>query len=371
MYSSKFKIFFSIIILGAIVATLAIIFLPKLKDKNKDKSQSLALVDLASLDSDNDGLSDKKELELKTNLYNSDTDGDGYSDLEEVKSSHDPLKIESYNLIDEDGDGLTLEEEEKYGTNPKNPDTDYDGYFDGLEIAAGYDPLVTNLSFLKNLSAKEENKDEKSVLLSSKVNAAENTLSATTPADLEKNLTEFLGNENKENQSHQENFLNFSPETIGTPELKIKREANKEIVQAYVNSLGILAFKSFPFSLLNQQEIQNYILNFDLNNPNLLKDNIKILEDTFVSLKNLEVPNDEEIILWHKKLLSFLLNIKSLASGWQGNKNDLYGLVDILKQSKNLVDYGTGELLPQLQKIAQKYNVQLPDNVDFYKQFSR
>ncbi|MEW6407547.1 MAG: hypothetical protein AB1465_02545 [Patescibacteria group bacterium] len=369
MYSSKSKIFFSIIILGAIVATSAIIFLPKLKDKNKDKSQSLALVDLASLDSDSDGLSDKKEQELGTNLYNSDTDGDGYSDLEEVKSGHDPLKIESYNLIDEDGDGLTLEEEEKYGTNPKNPDTDYDGYSDGLEIAAGYDPLVTNLSFLKNLAAKEENKDENSVLLSSKVSAAENTLSAATPADLEKNLTEFLGS--KENQSQQGNFLNFSPEKIETSELKIKGEANKEIVQAYVNSLGILAFKSLPFSVLDQQEIQNYILNFDPNNSSLLKDNIKILEDTFISLKNLEVPNDEEIILWHKKLLSFLLNIKSLANGWQENKNDLYGLVDILEQSKNLADYGTGELFPQLQKISQKYNVQLPDNIDFYKQFSR
>lgn len=368
MYFSRFKILLCFIILGIIFSLLAFFVLPKLRNY-KNTNQKLALVDLASLDSDSDGLSDKKEQELGTNIYNSDTDDDGYSDLEEVKSGHNPLKIESYSLIDEDGDGLILEEEEKYGTNSKNPDTDYDGYSDGLEIAAGYDPLAANLSFLKNLTVKEENKGENSVRLSSKVNAMEDTLSATTLVDFEKNLTEFLGS--KGDQSQQENFLNFNPEKIETSELKIKREANKEIVQAYVNSLGILAFKSLPFSILNEQEMQNYILDFDPNNPNILKNNIKILEDTFISLKNFEVPNDEEIILWHKKLLSFLLNIKSLANGWQENKNDLYGLVNVLEQSKNLTDYGTGELFPQLQKIAQKYNVQLPDNIDFYKQLSR
>jgi hypothetical protein len=367
MYSSKFKIFLCFIILGLVFGLLAFVVLPKFK--NKDKSQKLALVDLASLDSDGDGLSDKKEQELGTNIYNSDTDGDGYSDLEEVKSGYDPLKIESYNLIDEDGDGLTLEDEKKYNTNPKNPDSDYDGYLDGVEIATGYDPLVTNLAFLKDLAAQENNDKEKPISLSSKVQAVESALSAQTPADLEKNLAEVAVKENGGSAS-QIDLANFSSDDIKTSELKTKGGANKEIVQAYVNSLGILAFKSLPFSILNEQETQNYLGGLDPNNQRMVDENLKILEDTIVSLKNTDVPNDEEIILWHKDLLSFLLNIKSTTGAWQEGRNDINSLLALLKRSQNMADYGTGELLPGLYKIAEKYNIELPKE-DFFQKIPR
>lgn len=68
------------------------------------------------VDTDGDGLFDKRETELGTDLLKADTDGDGISDGQEV---------------------LT------YGTNPLNPDTDGDGFNDGVEMRNGYNPRGT------------------------------------------------------------------------------------------------------------------------------------------------------------------------------------------------------------------------------------
>lgn len=65
------------------------------------------------LDSDGDGLTNARELDLRTSVTNPDTDGDGLGDREEV---------------------------EVYGTDPLNPDTDGDGFLDGAEVSAGYNP---------------------------------------------------------------------------------------------------------------------------------------------------------------------------------------------------------------------------------------
>lgn len=43
---------------------------------------------------------------------------------------------------DSDNDGLSNAKELIYGTDPLNPDTDNDGYKDGAEVAHGFDPLV-------------------------------------------------------------------------------------------------------------------------------------------------------------------------------------------------------------------------------------
>ena len=59
------------------------------------------------IDTDGDGLSDEKELELGTEPNNPDTDNDGLTDGEEVN---------------------------KYKTDPLNPDTDYDALLDGAEV---------------------------------------------------------------------------------------------------------------------------------------------------------------------------------------------------------------------------------------------
>jgi len=46
-------------------------------------------------DTDEDGLSDSKELKIGTNITNPNTDGDRYNDGEEVKLGKNPLKINS------------------------------------------------------------------------------------------------------------------------------------------------------------------------------------------------------------------------------------------------------------------------------------
>lgn len=65
------------------------------------------------LDSDGDGLTNARELEVGTSVTKADTDGDGLGDREEV---------------------------EVYGTDPRRPDTDGDGYLDGQEVSGGYNP---------------------------------------------------------------------------------------------------------------------------------------------------------------------------------------------------------------------------------------
>jgi hypothetical protein len=65
------------------------------------------------VDSDQDGLSDQRELELGTDPRMKDSDGDGLSDGDEV-------------LV--------------YGTNPIDRDTDKDSFIDGEEIKNSYNP---------------------------------------------------------------------------------------------------------------------------------------------------------------------------------------------------------------------------------------
>lgn len=88
-------------------------------------------VDLRTMDSDGDGLSDYDEINLyKTDPYKADTDGDGLTDYEEVMVyKTDPLKV------DTDGDGLSDYDEVKtYKTDPLKKDTDGDGLTDYEEI---------------------------------------------------------------------------------------------------------------------------------------------------------------------------------------------------------------------------------------------
>jgi len=66
-----------------------------------------------TVDADQDGLADQREVELGTDPQNKDTDADTVSDGDEV-------------LV--------------YSTNPLNADTDGDGYQDGVEIQKGYNP---------------------------------------------------------------------------------------------------------------------------------------------------------------------------------------------------------------------------------------
>jgi len=84
-------------------------------------------------DTDNDGLSDYDEIiTYTTNPNSSDTDNDGLSDKFEIDNNFDPKTNDS--LLDRDNDGLTDLQEYNLGTDPRNSDTDSDGINDFIEV---------------------------------------------------------------------------------------------------------------------------------------------------------------------------------------------------------------------------------------------
>ena len=103
-------------------------------------SQSVRVLAAAG-DVDDDGLGNRRELQLGTDLNVADTDGDGIEDGPEVNTHEtDPLSA------DTDGDGLAdgVEVNEQ-GTNPTEADTDGDGLTDGAEVTThGTDPTSTD-----------------------------------------------------------------------------------------------------------------------------------------------------------------------------------------------------------------------------------
>ena len=93
------------------------------------------------IDTDQDGLSDDRELMLETNAKQPDTDGDGFADGFEVEHGEfrfDPLRF----TVDTDKDGLPDPLERELGSSPTNPDSDGDRYGDFdeyLNRLNGYD----------------------------------------------------------------------------------------------------------------------------------------------------------------------------------------------------------------------------------------
>ena len=87
-------------------------------------------------DLDQDGLNNKKEIEIGTSIVYTDTDEDNLSDYEEVMM---------------------------YGTNPLKADTDADGATDAKEIEIGTNPLVAESTFALSIKAEEEDTVQVSV----------------------------------------------------------------------------------------------------------------------------------------------------------------------------------------------------------------
>jgi Zn-dependent metalloprotease len=95
--------------------------------------------DDANLDMDNDGLSNINEIALGTQLNNPDSDSDGIPDGLEVESGINPLYNDAN--LDLDNDGLSNIEELDHGTKINNRDSDSDGMSDGWEVNSELNPL--------------------------------------------------------------------------------------------------------------------------------------------------------------------------------------------------------------------------------------
>ena len=93
---------------------------------------------LVNADADNDGLTDSSEVELGTDPFDMDTDDDGLSDRYEVSDSYtNPLARDTDKDGLNDGDEVLI-----HGTDPYNKDTDGDGLSDYDEVEFGRNPKV-------------------------------------------------------------------------------------------------------------------------------------------------------------------------------------------------------------------------------------
>ena len=103
------------------------------------------------LDTDEDGIPGVYEESIGTDINKPDTDDDGLTDYEELYLTNtDPLVYNSVNEAlsdaeaDCDEDGISNKTEIENGTNPLLPDTDNDGINDGKEAELGTDPVKSD-----------------------------------------------------------------------------------------------------------------------------------------------------------------------------------------------------------------------------------
>jgi hypothetical protein len=121
-----------------------------------------------NIDSDRDGIKDVHERTVYfTDPNKSDTDGDGYSDWLELNSGFSPhnpkpVKLESN---DQDKDSLSDRMELNFKTNLLQADTDGDGQSDGVEIKTGYDPKNKEKALLPKRIEVNTGKQELSYFL--------------------------------------------------------------------------------------------------------------------------------------------------------------------------------------------------------------
>ena len=104
-----------------------------------------------------------------------DSDGDGLPDGWEVAHGLDPLNLSDATL-DPDDDGLSNLQELQHGSNPLNADTDGDGMPDGWEVAYGLNPTSGNASTdtdgdgLADLAEYRQGRDPRTAAVSGQLN---------------------------------------------------------------------------------------------------------------------------------------------------------------------------------------------------------
>ena len=118
-----------------------------------DQFEQLFGTDPTKADTDGDGLTDAYETSVShTDPLSIDTNHDGITDAVEIAQGQDPghaqipaaVRAAGFGglaTLDSDNDGVSDLQEQKMGTNPLDADSDHDGLSDGFEAAKGSNPL--------------------------------------------------------------------------------------------------------------------------------------------------------------------------------------------------------------------------------------
>lgn len=184
--------------------------------------------DASKTDTDEDGLSDAIELFVTSTdpvKYASlddeicdgdrDSDQDGITNKEELNSKLDP------GCPDTDGDSLSDGDElNKHKTDPLRVDTDRDSAEDGWEVSNGYDPLVSNVSFDVTVSSSYEGSPvQASVSLNTSSNPGSMDIKPVRiPGILDESMPGYIGTaydfDFDESFSWAEITMNFDPSQL-------------------------------------------------------------------------------------------------------------------------------------------------------------
>ena len=195
----------------------------------------------ADIDNDNDGLTNKKEIELKTEPNSDDTDGDKLKDGDEVnKYKTDPTKI------DTDGDELDDDDELKFGFDPNKQDTNGNGIIDSKEknqqtfdvVPDNKEQAVTKVSLSMSATGNLEKTTtiesimDKDVLCSSVVGLVGEPFSIESKSSFDKATITFTVDKTKLGETKFEDlmFLWYDKENDNFVELETSHDAANSTV---------------------------------------------------------------------------------------------------------------------------------------------
>ena len=195
----------------------------------------------ADADNDKDGLTNKKEIELKTDPNSDDTDGDTLKDGDEIsKYNTDPLKR------DTDNDDLEDDDEFKFNCDPNKKDTDNNGIIDGKEkhkqtvdvVPDNKEQAVTKVSVSMSASGNIEKTTtvesimDKDVLCSNVVGLVGEPFSIESKSSFDKATITFTVDKTKLGETEFDNlmFLWYDRENDNFVELETSHDAANSTV---------------------------------------------------------------------------------------------------------------------------------------------
>lgn len=312
------------------------------------------------IDSDNDGLSDGEEVKLGTNPYLSDTDNDGYTDKEEVDTKHDPLHVDSNLLLDQDNDGLTGKDELTFGTSLVEPDTDFDGTPDGVEVVQGTDPgkakIMSLPGYLGANVAEQRDKTMYPPIHPDELQKIEDLANAQSVEEFQKGLMPLFGEMPEANTTIPH-----------ARDVTIKRSgrSDKASIRAYFNTVGVVLAKYAP-----AQDMSAFIVltqSTDVRSKETRVDIVRRARNLLKEFKEIEVPEDEEIIQLHTETLQTLMAAEDLSGKFERvdltNTATLQEVLALMQSVQQLKGKLETDILPRVQSVADKHGFEIPQTL--------